>query len=297
MTKKILITGCAGFIGSNLVDDLLQSNYKIIGIDNFDNFYSPSIKENNLKNALNHSNFKLYKADITDENSISQILKENEGKIDTIIHLAALAGVRPSFDKPQEYFRVNTEGTFLIFKNAIQHNIKHFIYASSSSVYGEIEGQKAIEDVTPLKPISPYAESKLKAEETIKELYKENDITVNIFRFFTVYGPRQRPDMAFAKFKRLLKEDKMIELYGENISRDFTHISRIIKGIKAGIHYRNHLEIFNLGNGEKVSVREMIENIGNELNIRPAIVTVNRQMGDPSSTLADITKAIEKLKY
>lgn len=297
MTNKILITGCAGFIGSNLVDDLLLSGDEVIGIDNFDNYYSIELKRENLRNALMYPNFKFYEADITDENSFNQILSDNN-HIDTLIHLAALPGVQPSFDRPEDYFRINVDGTRNVFQSAIKYGIKHFIHASSSSVYGELQNEKALEDITPLNPISPYAESKFQAENAIREIFEKHpNISINIFRFFTVYGSRQRPDMAFSKFRRVLTKGEPIELYGENVSRDFTPVTRIVRGIKAGIDYHNGLEVFNLGSGEKVLVKNMIQQIAHEIGVEPDIIVVKRQKGDPSYTLADISKAKRLLGY
>ncbi len=293
--EKILVTGCAGFIGSHLTERLLNTGCEIIGIDNFHPYYSREIKEENIKQALNDGKFYFYEADILDVKKLSEILIRH--KPDTVVHFAALPGVRNSFEHPEEYFKINTEGTKTVFDTALAYGVRHFVFASSSSVYGEMVSEKAVEDSTPLNPISPYAQSKVNAENIIGDLFKEHSFTVNILRFFTVYGIRQRPDMAFQKFRRKIKAGEPVELYGENMSRDFTPIDRIITGVLAAIRFKNGLEVFNLGSGERVPVRKMIEQIGEELNIKPKIKVVPRQKGDPSYTLADISKARKLLGY
>lgn len=293
--SKILVTGCAGFIGSHLTEKLLSLKHTVVGVDNFDTFYEESIKRKNLKNALESSDFKLYENDILDKSALRSIFSAES--IDVVIHLAALAGVRNSFEYPEKYFEVNTEGSRNVFEIALAHAVKQFIHASSSSVYGEMKGEKAIEDVTPLNPISPYAQSKVDAEFLIRKLQSEHGFDVNILRFFTVYGPRQRPDMAFQKFRRQILAGECIELYGEEMSRDFTPIDKIVNGILASLNYKNGLEAFNLGSGQRVLVKDMILEIGEELGIIPQIKIVEKQKGDPSFTLADIGKARKKLRY
>lgn len=293
--SKILVTGCAGFIGSHLTEKLLSLKHTVIGIDNFDTFYAESIKRNNIKIALEDKGFTLYENDILKIDALNDIFSSHS--IDVVIHLAALAGVRNSFEDPERYFRVNTEGTRNIFEVALKHQVNQFIYASSSSVYGEMKGKKAIEDVTPLNPISPYAQSKVDAEVLIRKLQSEHGFDVNILRFFTVYGPRQRPDMAFQKFRRQILAGECIELYGEEMSRDFTPIDKILNGILASLNYKNGTEIFNLGSGKRVLVKDMILEIGEELGIIPQIKIVEKQKGDPSFTLADLVKVKKYLKY
>lgn len=293
--SNILVTGCAGFIGSHLTERLLSLNHIVIGVDNFDSFYEESIKRNNLKNALEHSSFRLFENDILDKDALRSIFSAES--IDVVIHLAALAGVRNSFEYPEKYFEVNTEGTRNVFEIALAHAVKQFIHASSSSVYGEMKGEKATEDLTPLNPISPYAQSKVDAEILIRELQSKHNFDVNILRFFTVYGQRQRPDMAFQKFRRQILAGECIELYGEEMSRDFTPINKIVNGILASLNYKNGLEVFNLGSGKRVLVKDMIQEIGTEIGITPQIKVVEKQKGDPSFTLADIGKAKKELRY
>lgn len=293
--SKIVVTGCAGFIGSHLIEKLLSMGYEIIGIDNFHPYYDSSIKQNNLKLALQSSQFDFREIDILDKKKLTEVFEG--ASITQVIHLAALAGVRNSFDFPKEYHEINTVGTQNVFEAAIGAGVQQFVFASSSSVYGEMKGDKAVEDVTPLNPISPYAKSKVEAEKVIQLLQQQHHFDVNILRFFTVYGERQRPDMAFQKFKKKILAAETVELYGENMSRDFTPIEKIIPGIVAALGYKNGLEVFNLGSGEKVSVKSMILQIGEELGLAPKIKVVEQQQGDPSFTLAAINKAQKLLGY
>lgn len=293
--SNILVTGCAGFIGSHLTEKLLTVGHKVIGIDNFDPFYDKAIKQGNLLAALKVDAFTFTETDITDVRKLQSVFEKYD--VDVVIHLAALAGVRNSFEHPDDYFRINTQGTKTVFETALQYGVRQFIHASSSSVYGEMKGEKAVEERTPLNPISPYAKSKVEAENIIRVLQSEFKFDVNILRFFTVYGPRQRPDMAFQKFRRQIQEGETIELYGENMSRDFTPIEKIVSGIIAALSHRNGVEVFNLGSGERVLVRDMILQIGEELGTVPQIKVVEQQKGDPSFTLADVSKARNLLNY
>lgn len=293
--SKIVVTGCAGFIGSHLVEKLLLQGREVIGIDNFHPYYQPSIKQNNIELALQSSKFEFHELSILDKDRLVEVF--DGAAIEQVVHLAALAGVRNSFDFPEEYFQINTIGTKNVFEAAISCGVKHFIFASSSSVYGEMQGEKAVEDSTPLNPISPYAQSKVEAEKLIETLQNQYHFDVNILRFFTVYGARQRPDMAFQKFKKKILSGETVELYGENMSRDFTPIEKIIEGIIAAIDYKNGLEVFNLGSGKKVLVKSMILKIGKELGVEPKIKVVEQQKGDPSFTLASIKKAKKLLNY
>lgn len=293
--SKIVVTGCAGFIGSHLVEKLLLQGREVIGIDNFHPYYQPSIKQNNIELALQSSKFEFHELSILDKDRLVEVF--DGAAIEQVVHLAALAGVRNSFDFPEEYFQINTIGTKNVFEAAISCGVKHFIFASSSSVYGEMQGEKAVEDSTPLNPISPYAQSKVEAEKLIETLQNQYHFDVNILRFFTVYGARQRPDMAFQKFKKKILSGETVELYGENMSRDFTPIEKIIEGIIAALDYKNGLEVFNLGSGKKVLVKSMILKIGKELGVEPKIKVVEQQKGDPSFTLASIKKAKKLLNY
>ncbi len=298
--STILITGAAGFIGSNLAEELIK-NYNIIGIDNFDDFYSRDIKEENLKFLLQNSNFKLYEEDILNKSSFKKIFKDN--KIDLIIHLAAKAGVRPSIENPDAYFKTNIEGTLNLLNIAKEYNVKNFIFASSSSVYGNNEKVPFTETDNVDNPISPYAASKKAGElicHTYHHLYK---INIACLRFFTVYGRRQRPDLAIAKFTKKILKDEQIPVFGDgSFRRDFTYIDDIIYGLVKCIDWMKKqtkpvYEIFNIGESKNYSVLELVSEIETALNKKAIIEFLPEQPGDVRITYADITKARNIFAY
>lgn len=293
---SIAVTGGAGFIGSSLCERLINLNQDIICIDNFNNFYNPLIKENNIKNLINNKNFKLYKIDICDINSLGKIFTEN--KIELVIHLAAMAGVRPSIVNPLIYEKVNIEGTLNILNCLKEYNIKKLIFASSSSVYG---GNKKIpfsEDDKVDNPISPYAATK-KAGELICYTYHHlYDISVYCFRFFTVYGPRQRPEMAIFKFTKKIFNGQEISIYGDgSSSRDYTYIDDIINGIINSIQNIKGYEIINLGNSHPTTLKELIKIIEEASGKYAKIKFEEMKPGDVFTTFADIKKAIKMINY
>ena len=228
--KTFLITGGAGFIGSSLSEQLLNSNEKVIIIDNFCDFYNPNIKERNIDNIKNNTNFKLYKVDIRDRLSIKKVFDEN--KIDVVVNLAAMAGVRPSIENPILYQEVNCLGLQNILEEMKLHNVKNGVFASSSSVYGNGKEVPFRENMVVDYAISPYAATK-KANEVMAHVYhKLYNMNIIMLRFFTVYGPKQRPDLAINKFTRLMIEGKEIPMFGNgNTSRDYTYIDDIVEGI------------------------------------------------------------------
>jgi len=298
--KTYLITGGAGFIGSSLADSLLKENNKVIVIDNFCDFYNPKIKEKNIQDALENSNYKLYRKDIRDKETIKEIF-DNE-KIDCVIHLAAMAGVRPSIENPMLYQEVNCVGTQNILEEMKSHNISNLVMASSSSVYGNTKEVPFSETAVVDYAISPYAATK-KANEVMTHVYhKLFKMNVIMLRFFTVYGPKQRPDLAINKFTRLMLNDEEIPMFGDGTtSRDYTYIDDIVSGIKASIKYveenNNVYEIINLGNSSPVSLKEMINTIGEVVGVVPKIKMLPMQPGDVDRTYADISKAKELLSY
>lgn len=295
-----LITGGAGFIGSNLVEKLLKNDNKVIVIDNFCDFYDPKIKENNIKDFINNTNFKLYRSDIRDKNVFSKIFKEN--KIDTVVHLAAMAGVRASIENPCVYQEVNCIGTQNLLEEMKLHNVKNLVMSSSSSVYGNCKESPFREDMSVDYAISPYAATK-KANEVMTHVYhKLFDFNVLMLRFFTVYGPKQRPDLAIGKFTRLMMENKDIPVYGDgNTARDYTYIDDIVDGIIKSIKYieenKNVYEIINLGNSTPIKLNQMIEVISKYLNVNPKIKYLPMQLGDVNITYADISKANRLIGY
>ena len=298
--QTFLITGAAGFIGSHLADKLLNEGNKVIVVDNFCDFYNPEIKENNVKHNLSNPNYKLYRADIRDRNELAKVFNEN--KIDVVMHLAAMAGVRPSIDNPIYYQEVNCMGTQNILEEMKAHNAKNLVMASSSSVYGNCKEVPFKENMIVDFAISPYAATK-KANEVMTHVYhKLFDFNVIMLRFFTVFGPRQRPDLAINKFTRLMLNNEPIPMFGDGTtSRDYTYIDDIVDGIIRSCNYVENnndvYEILNLGNSSPVSLKEMINTIAEVLNKTPNIQELPMQPGDVERTFADISKAKKLIGY
>ena len=299
-TKKnmnnIFLTGGAGFIGSSLADSLLSQGYKIVCLDNFDNYYDKTIKLKNIQNAIENPNFKLVDGDIRDRNLLSKLFGENDFQL--IVHLAAKAGVRPSVESPQDYFEVNINGTINILEVAKEYGVKKMVFASSSSVYGNNKKVPFSETDFVDYPISPYAASK-KAGELICYTYHElYQMDITCLRFFTVYGPRQRPDLAIHKFAKLILGNKSVPVYGDgSFKRDFTYIDDIVFGINQAIKNLNGFHVYNLGNSRTISVLEMIAELEKALDKKVQIDFRPLQPGDVKLTFADISSAKKELDY
>lgn len=296
MTANILITGGAGFIGSHLVEKLIQDN-NIIVVDDFNDFYDPQIKRNNISNFVKKGNFKLYECDIAEYDALEPIFKSN--KIDKIVHLAARAGVRPSLIDPLLYTRTNINGTVNLLELAKQYNVPHFVFGSSSSVYGVSDKVPFSENFDVTKPISPYASTKLAGEAiayTYSHLY---DMRVICLRFFTVYGARQRPDLAIHKFTKLIEQGKSIPVFGDgSTKRDYTYVDDIMQGVIAALSYdKADYDIFNLGESRSIELNYLIQLIEENLGKKAIIERKSLQPGDVPITYADISKAKEKLNY
>lgn len=300
MVKTYLITGGAGFIGSHLADKLLKEGNKVIVVDNFCDFYNPKIKEDNVKHNLNNANYTLKRIDIRNREELAKAF--DEANVDVVIHLAAMAGVRPSIDNPIYYQEVNCVGTQNILEEMKAHNVKKLVMASSSSVYGNCKEVPFKEDMVVDFAISPYAATK-KANEVMTHVYhKLFDFNVIMLRFFTVFGPRQRPDLAINKFTRLMLNNEPIPMFGDGTtSRDYTYVEDIVSGIEKSIEYVNNnkdvYEILNLGNSSPVSLKEMIDTIAEVLNKTPNIEKLPMQPGDVERTFADISKANRLIGY
>jgi UDP-glucuronate 4-epimerase len=293
---NILVTGGAGFIGSHLVEKLLVKNHRIIVIDNFDPFYDSSIKERNLDQAKNFKNFKLYRNDILDEQALHKIFTENS--FDLIVHIAAKAGVRPSIANPSAYYQTNVQGTVNLLEKCKQHGIKKFIFASTSSIYGNNEKVPFSENDPVDFPISPYAATKKAAELICYTYYHLYHIDIHALRFFTVYGPRQRPDLAIHKFFKLIWQNKPIQLYGDgSTSRDYTYIDDIIDGVLKSIEGLSGFEIINLGESQTITLRHLVEVIEQILGKKAYKEFLPMQPGDVRQTFADISKAKRLLGY
>jgi len=293
---KALVTGAAGFIGSHLCERLLADGWNVAGLDNFDDFYPRKVKESNLTGLLKNDNFTFAEEDIRNAAGVEDILEKE--RPDIIVHLAAKAGVRPSIENPVEYQDVNINGTVVLLEGVKKFGIKKFIFGSSSSVYGNNKKVPFSETDNVDFPISPYAATK-KAGELICHTYSHlYNIDMTCLRFFTVYGPRQRPDLAIHKFCRLIEAGKPIPVFGDgSMKRDFTYIDDIIDGVVAAIANCEGYEIYNLGESRPVRLDELIVEIEKALGKKAAINRLPMQPGDVDQTYADITKAKKDLNY
>lgn len=293
--QNILVTGGSGFIGSHLCEKLLESGYHVINIDNFNEFYDPVIKKNNIVFALQNSNYKLYVGDINDNQILDTIFKSHN--IDTVVHLAALAGVRQSLLNPLSYIDTDIKGTVNILEYCKNYKVSKLIFASSSSVYGKNPSPFRESDPLDMQ-VSPYAAAKRSGEifcQTYNELY---NIPIICLRFFTVYGPRQRPEMAISSFTKLINEQHEISVYGDGFSaRDYTYIDDIIDGIIASVKYKCKFEIFNLGKSDVIYLNDLIKIIEKRLGKISKIKYECFQSGDVEKTFADLTKSKTLLNY
>ena len=296
MQRCALVTGAAGFIGSHLVDRLVAEGWRVVAVDNFDPFYDPAVKWSNVAAHREHADYTLVEADIRDLETLRACLA---GDYDVIVHLAAKAGVRPSIQDPVAYQEVNVGGTQNLLECAKEWGVRQFVFASSSSVYGVNPNVPWREDDHVLLPISPYAATKV-AGELLGHVYSRlHGIRFIALRLFTVYGPRQRPDLAIHKFARLMLEGKPIPVYGDGSSRrDYTYIDDILQGMRAAIDYRDTPnEVINLGNNRTVSLMEMIGALEEALGVEARLERLPQQPGDVPQTWADITRARGLLAY
>ncbi len=294
--KKILLTGGAGFIGSNLTANLLEDeNCFVTAIDNFDTFYDRDIKENNISLFKSKKNYLFIEEDILNVNE-NEVLKNIS--FDLVIHIAAKAGVRPSIQNPELYYLNNVIGTKCILNWCVKNSVKKIIFASSSSVYG-INKNLPWSESENLLPISPYAETKLHCEQMGKEYSEKFGLQFLALRFFTVYGPGQRPDLAISKFIHLILNNEPIPLYGDGSTRrDYTYVDDIIQGVRSAIDYNDtSFEIVNIGNHQSFTLKELVELIEIKLNKKANIKWLPQQVGDVPETYADITKAKKLFGY
>lgn len=288
--KKILVTGCAGFIGSNLVDKLLRNKWRVVGVDNFNDYYDPKIKNNNLVGALKNHYFKLYMADVIDFEKMKLIFARE--KPDVVVHLAASAGVRPSLDNPILYGEVNKLGTLNLLKLSVDFKTCKFVFASSSSVYGQSYMIPFVEDDPCSDIISPYGASKRAAEIFVETFSKVYGLKAVALRLFTVYGSRGRPDMAPSLFANAVIAGKTINQFGDGKTfRDYTFIDDIVEGIEGAIEKDLNFEIINLGNNKPVSLLEFISIIETALGKSAKVSRLPLRPGDVKKTWANIDKA------
>ena len=292
MTGKVLITGGAGFIGSHLAKKLVNAGVQVGILDNFDDFYSPQAKRQNIKGLK----AKLFTADIRDPEAIKKAAAEGW---DAIVHLAALAGVRPSIASPRSYVETNVTGTLNVLEAARSAGIGQVVFGSSSSVYGA-SGKGPFKESSPLPAtLSPYAATKVAGEQLCSVYSHLHGMRCVVLRFFTVYGPGQRPDLAISKFTRAILEDQPIPFHGDGSSRrDYTHISDIVAGISSALNYRTTpYEVFNLGSGRRITLAKLVETLEQITGKAATIERLPSQSADMPETWADITKASESLEY
>lgn len=296
-----MVTGGAGFIGSHVCDRLAEKGHQVVIVDSFEPFYSPEVKRRNIAALVDSGRARLIEADICDPASIDAGIGDEN--IDAIIHLAARAGVRPSLERPLDYVRTNVEGTMAMLELARMRRIRPFVFGSSSSVYGDSTPAPFLESGAAADPISPYAATKRAAELLCRSHAHLYGLSVICLRLFTVYGPRQRPDLAIHKFARLMSESKAVPFFGDGRSaRDYTYVADIVHGIDAALDWATRsepgaFEIVNLGESETTSLSELVELIASELKATPELNRLPSQPGDVQQTFASVEKARALLGY
>ncbi|UCF18596.1 MAG: SDR family NAD(P)-dependent oxidoreductase [Gemmatimonadota bacterium] len=300
---RVLVTGAAGFIGSHVVDRLLADGCAVWGLDNFDPFYERAIKESNLEAARANARFEFREGDLRDAAFLEELL--GEAQPGAVVHLAARAGVRPSIEEPEAYYEINVMGTVRLLDAMRRSGIRTLVFASSSSIYGAITENRPFseEDVTD-KPISPYAATKRAGELLCHSYHQLHGLSCSSLRFFTVYGPRQRPDLAIHKFTRAVARGEAISIYGDGGAlRDYTYVEDTVDGVCRSLRricdpsVGPVFEVFNLGAGRMVSVNALVTLLAKAMGVEPQIERVAAQPGDVPRTWADITKARQTLGY
>ena len=292
---RILVTGGAGFIGSHTVEALLERGDEVWVLDNFNDFYDPSIKRKNAL-ALEQAGAHIVEGDIRDEVCLDALFRE--GRFGAVVHLAAMAGVRPSLEAPLLYEDVNVRGTLLLMEQMRRVAGCRFVFASSSSVYGSNENVpfREVDDIH--HPVSPYAATKRAGELHAFTYHHLYGVPTTCLRFFTVYGPRQRPEMAIHKFVRMALAGEVLPFYGDgSTARDYTYIADIVQGVVAAVDHCEGYEIYNLGESQTTTLSELVEGIGRALGVEVALDRQPMQPGDVLITCADISKARERLGY
>lgn len=303
---NILITGVAGFIGSNLAERLVEDGHLVYGLDNFDPYYDRHIKERNISALMDLTSFRFYEADLRDPQAVAAVFGRAaaaDHPIDAVIHLAAKAGVRPSIEDPLAYTVVNVEGTVNLLEAMIASDVRDMVFASSSSVYGNTKEVPFREDAWVDHPISPYAATK-KACELLCHSYSHlHGMRIAALRFFTVYGPRQRPDLAIAKFTRLIEAGQPIPVYGDgSTSRDYTYVDDTVDGVVGSLSWLQERErgawgVFNLGESKPISLSALISSLEAVLGKRAVIDRQPMQPGDVDQTWADVSLARDAFGY
>ena len=298
--ERVLVTGAAGFIGSHLVEKLLAGGHHVTGADNFDPFYAEADKRANLAKARGNPAFRLIECDCVDIQAVEHALDGSD--VDVIVHLAAKAGVRPSIQDPIGYARANVVGTQSMLELARRRGVRRFVFGSSSSVYGNADTVPFSEDDTAMHPVSPYAATKRAGELLCIAAHDLHGMSIHALRFFTVYGPRQRPDLAIRKFTELMLRDAPIPMFGDgSTERDYTWVDDIIDGVMASIERTRtapaEYEAINLGESRTTTLARLIELIGAAAGKTPRIEQHPPQAGDVVRTFADVSKARRLLGY
>jgi UDP-glucuronate 4-epimerase len=292
----VLITGAAGFVGSHLAERLLARGDQVVGFDNFDPFYPREVKERNLLGPKAHAGFTFVEADLRDASAMAGLVERHRPQ--RIVHLAAKAGVRPSLENPAAYVEANVHGTLNLLLACQRFPVEHFVFASSSSVYGKDVQAACTEDAPTDSPASPYGATKKAGEVLCFTYHQLLKIPVTCLRLFTVYGPRQRPDLAIHKFVRLIGEGKPLPFYGDGSSRrDYTFVEDTVSGITAALDRPDGYQIYNLGRGNPVTLTQMLQAVERALGKQAVLDRQPEQPGDVRTTWADITKAKTRLGY
>jgi UDP-glucuronate 4-epimerase len=293
---NILVTGGAGFIGSHLVERLLAEGHRVVCLDNFDDFYDPTLKRRNLAQAMKQPGFRLVEGDLRDEGGLKKIFAGE--KFELVAHLAAKAGVRPSVENPALYVDVNLRGTVCLLEACKSHAVRRFIFASSSSVYGNSSRVPFAEEDPVNTPISPYAATKKAGELLCHAHHHLYGMDIACLRYFTVYGPRQRPEMAIHNFTRSILEGKKIFLFGDGSSRrDYTYIDDAVGGTLGALRREHGFEVYNIGESQTITLAELIRAIEEQVGKKAIIEHLPEQPGDVKLTYAEIGKAGERLGY
>lgn len=296
VTGPVLVTGAAGFIGSHLSERLLARGEQVVGLDNFNDFYDPAIKRRHAASLQRHPGFRLVEGDIRDRALVDHVLQQARPR--SIVHLAAMAGVRPSLLDPALYHDVNGTGTAVLLDAARRADVPRFLFGSSSSVYGGNEKVPFHEDDDVSQPVSPYAATKRANELTCWTFHHLYGLDVACLRFFTVYGPRQRPEMAIHKFVRLVERGESLPLFGDGrTERDYTYVDDILDGVLKAHDRSTGFRIYNLGESRTVSLRRLVEAIGQATGREPRVDWQPLQPGDVPRTFADVSRARDELGY
>ena len=294
--SRILVTGAAGFIGSHLTERLLDRGDEVVGFDNFDPYYDPALKHENLAQAKQSGRFHLIQADLRDRAAVRRALEEHTPE--KVVHLAAMAGVRPSIERPHVYQEVNVGGTLNLLDAMVECGVRRLVHGSTSSVYGDSSKPPFPESDAADRPLSPYAATKRAAELLAHTYHHLHGLRITCLRFFTVYGPRQRPEMAIHRFARLMLDGQPVPMFGDgSSSRDYTYVDDIVHGILGALDRDHGFAVYNLGEQDRTTLADLIRLLGQALGAEPKIERFDDQPGDVRTTCADISAARRDLGY